>query len=96
MVHSFLPTRAAGLAALTTFIPEAGRRYAQSRNHDLGPDARSNVSMLSPYLRHRLVTEGEVVEAVLDAHTVASAEKFVQEVFWRTYWKGWLELALGV
>ena len=96
MVHSFLPTRAAGLAALTTFIPEAGRRYAQSRNHDLGPDARSNVSMLSPYLRHRLVTEREVVEAVLDAHTVASAEKFVQEVFWRTYWKGWLELRPAV
>ena len=24
-------------------------------------------------------------------HTVTSAEKFIQEVFWRGYFKGWLE-----
>ena len=96
MYEPFTPTRAAGLAALEAFIPEAGRRYAQSRNHDLGPGARSNVSMLSPYLRHRLITEQEVVGAVLEMHSAASAEKFVQEVFWRTYWKGWLELRPAV
>ena len=92
----FVPTREAGLAVLATFIPEAGRRYAESRNHDLGPGSRSNVSMLSPYLRHRLITEREVVEAVLEAHSPVSAQKFVQEVFWRTYWKGWLELRPAV
>ncbi len=84
------PSRDAGLAALEDFVPRAGRDYARDRNHDLG-EGRDNVSTLSPYIRHRLLTEREVVEAVLARHPLSSAEKFVQEVFWRTYWKGWLE-----
>jgi deoxyribodipyrimidine photo-lyase len=86
----FIPTRAAGLEALADFVPVAGPDYARDRNHDLGTSERA-VSGLSPYLRHRLVTEHEVVAAVLDRHSLRAAEKFVQEVFWRTYWKGWLE-----
>lgn len=86
----FIPTRAAGLEALRDFVPHAGADYRRDRNHDLGP-SRTNVSGLSPYLRHRLVTEEEVVDAVLERHSLHAAEKFVQEVFWRTYWKGWLE-----
>lgn len=86
----FIPTRAAGLEALDDFVARAGSAYTRERNHDHGP-SRSNVSGLSPYLRHRLVTEREVVAAVLSRHSLTAAEKFVQEVFWRTYWKGWLE-----
>ncbi|MFJ4221917.1 FAD-binding domain-containing protein [Curtobacterium luteum] len=85
-----IPTRAAGLDALHDFVPRAGADYRRDRNHDLGP-SRTNVSGLSPYIRHRLVTEEEVVNAVLERHSLHTAEKFVQEVFWRTYWKGWLE-----
>jgi hypothetical protein len=48
--------------------------------------------MLSPYLRHRLITEREAVAAVLERHTPGQAEKFIQEVLWRTYWKGWLQM----
>ena len=92
MTQPFDPTREAALAALADFLPRAGRDYAQDRNHDRGPGDRSNVSALSPYLRHRLVTEPEVIEAVLARHSRAASEKFVQEVYWRTYWKGWLEL----
>jgi hypothetical protein len=33
----------------------------------------------------------ELLEAVLDRRPLAQVEKFVQEIFWRTYWKGWLE-----
>jgi hypothetical protein len=47
-------------------------------------------------VRHRLVTERDVVEAVLQRHSLESASKFVQEVYWRTYWKGWLELRPSV
>lgn len=88
----FPPTRTEGLRRLQAFLPRAGARYAAERNHDLGLQNRGNVSMLSPYLRHRLLTEAEVVRAVLARHGHAAAEKFVQEVLWRTYWKGWLEL----
>jgi deoxyribodipyrimidine photo-lyase len=87
----FTPTRAAGLRQLAAFVPHAGRAYAAKRNYDYGIGRHASVSVLSPYIRHRLITESEVVAAVLQAHTPASAEKFIQEVCWRTYWKGWLE-----
>ncbi len=86
----FIPARDAGLDALHEFVPHAGADYRRDRNHDQGP-SRTNVSGLSPYIRHRLVTEQEVVDAILERHSPQAAEKFVQEVFWRTYWKGWLE-----
>lgn len=95
-IDGFPPSRAAGLARLADFVPRAGRAYAEGRNSDAGPDAPAAVSRLSPYLRHRLITEREVVAAVLGAHSFNAAEKFVAEVLWRTYWKGWLELRPGI
>lgn len=91
MTDHFIGTRAAGLAALQAFQPAMGRRYANGRNHDLGPGRHKAVSRLSPYVRHRLVTEQEVVMAALQAHGPENAEKFVDEVIWRGYFKGWLE-----
>ncbi|SHK11755.1 FAD binding domain of DNA photolyase [Ruegeria lacuscaerulensis ITI-1157] len=88
---SFRPTRANGLARLKQFVGRTGRHYASTRNYDFGTERRSNVSGLSPWLRHRLITETEVLAAVLASHNFNAAEKFVQEVFWRTYFKGWLE-----
>ena len=85
------PQRSAGLARLQEFLPHAAA-YARTRNEDRGPEDRSNVSLLSPYLRHRLLSEAEVCAAVLARFPHARVEKFVQEVVWRTYWKGWLEM----
>ena len=90
------PTRAAALARLAEFLPHAGGDYALLRNIDRGPDDRSNVSALSPWIRRRILTEEDVIAAVLRRHGFARAEKFIQEVCWRTYWKGWLELRPGV
>jgi hypothetical protein len=87
-----LATRAAGLERLQAFLPKAGANYAHWRNHDFGPGRHDHVSGLSPYIRHRLITEEEVIRAVLTHHSAQAAEKFIQEVYWRTYWKGWLEL----
>lgn len=89
--QTFIPERAAGLNRLEQFVSRAGQDYARRRNYDFGPGRRGNVSMLSPWLRHRLVTEEEVLTRVLAAHGKTEAEKFVQEVFWRSYFKGWLE-----
>lgn len=86
------PTREFGLRRLREFVPRAGRDYARLRNFDRGPGRHSHVSSLSPWIRHRLVSEEEVVSAVLEQHSLPQAEKFIQEVCWRTYWKGWLEL----
>lgn len=88
--------RQAALEQLTGFLPRAGDAYRRSRNHDFGPDRRGNVSALSPWVRHRLLLEQELVAAAVQAHGADRAEKFIQEVFWRTYWKGWLEMRPGV
>ncbi len=93
---SFAPTRAAGLARLQAFVPHAGGDYARLRNFDRGAEGHPHVSRLSPWLRHRLVAEDEVLRAVLGRFALSTAEKFVQEVYWRTYWKGWLEMRPAV
>ena len=62
----------------------------------IGAGAHAAVSTLSPYIRHRLITEEEVLQTVLRHHSPSAAEKFIQEVYWRTYWKGWLELRPSV
>jgi len=86
------PTRRAGLKRLQDFLPNSGSKYAQNRNSDYGPGERGNVSMLSCHLRRRLILEHEVIDAVLDRYAPSTAEKFIQEIFWRGYFKGWLEL----
>ncbi|WP_425099698.1 FAD-binding domain-containing protein [Tropicibacter sp. S64] len=96
VLNDFPPTRLAGLARLADFAPRAGRAYAARRNFDPGPDGRAAVSGLSPYLRHRVVTEEECLKAILARHSPTEAQKFLQEVLWRTYWKGWLEMRPGV
>lgn len=82
------PTRAAGMARLADFVPTAAR-YAAERNFVRA--GHDNVARVSPWLQKRLVLEKEVVAAVLAEWTFPATEKFVQEVYWRTYWKGWLE-----
>jgi deoxyribodipyrimidine photo-lyase len=89
MQNLFPPTREAGLARLDSFTPAMGQRYATGRNTDRSPSVQ-DVSMLSPYLRRRLLTEAETVVAASDAHGEL-AERFVTEVAWRGYFKGWLE-----
>ena len=96
MTSGFEPTRTTALERLARFVPKAASTYAKQRNYDFGPEQHVAVSTLSPYLRHRLITEDEVLKAVLTRHSLQSAEKFVQEVFWRTYWKGWLEMRPSV
>ena len=86
------PFRAAALARLAEFAPRMGRHYAAGRNSDPGPGARRDVSELSAHVRHRLITEEEMVRAALLHHSPQAAEKFIQEVYWRSYWKGFLEL----
>lgn len=80
------------LDRLNAFLPQAGASYAKRRNYDYGPDSHQHVSQLSAALRRRTLHEQEVVTKTLIAHSFGQSEKFIQEVFWRTYWKGWLEM----
>lgn len=87
----FMPTRAAGLAVMQAFTPAMGHRYKTRRNYDYGRGKHSAVSVLSPYIRRRLVTEQEFVAAALAFHGPQVANTYIEEVIWRGYFKGWLE-----
>ena len=85
-------SRDGALKQLNIFINSELANYSFKRNFDLGPKDKSNVSCLSPYISHRLITEYEVAKAVLSKFPYQKVEKYIQEIFWRVYWKGWLEL----
>ena len=85
---AFTPTRADALARLEVFLPSVGK-YAAERNY-VRP-GHENVSRLSPWVQKRLLLESEIVSATRGRLSFPAVEKFVQEVYWRTYWKGWLE-----
>ena len=85
-------SRDGALKKLDNFINAELPNYNFKRNFDLGPDDKSNVSCLSPYISHRLITEYEVAKIVLAKFPYQKVEKYIQEIFWRVYWKGWLEL----
>ena len=67
-------------------------KYAADRNFDPGPENRNNTSLLSQYISHRIIDEQETIRSAYNKLPFKKIEKFVQEVFWRTYWKGWLEM----
>ena len=89
--EAFIPTREAGLKRLKEFAPLAGETYSNERNFDFSFTKKNSVSALSPWIKHRLITEEEVLIEILKYHSPHSAMKFIQEVFWRGYFKGWLE-----
>ena len=88
----FEPTLQAAQAQLEAFLPKAGRDYASKRNFDNGSKKHTDVSQLSPWVRTRLLPEWTIVKRVLEKHKADAVEKFIDEVCWRTYWKGWLQL----
>jgi len=88
----FEASRAKAVDKLNTFVEQNLSDYSKLRNFDFGPSNRSNVSCLSPYITHGIINELEVINKSLKKFSFAKNEKFIQEVLWRVYWKGWLEL----
>ena len=89
---NFEPSNVFALEKLNNFIHKNLTDYSKLRNFDFGPNKRSNISCLSPYVTHGVTNEIEIIKKVLEKYTFVKNEKFIQEVLWRTYWKGWLEL----
>ena len=93
---NFEASRAKALDKLNYFVENNLSEYSKLRNFDFGPEKRSNISCLSPYITHGIINEKEVIEKSLSKFSFSKNEKFIQEVLWRTYWKGWLELRPNV
>ena len=89
---NFVTTRKEALNTLESYIENNISDYTTKRNFDFGPQNRKNISCLSPYITHRLISEYEVAKKTLSKYPYQKVEKFIQEIFWRVYWKGWLEL----
>ena len=92
----FESSRAKAIDKLNQFIEKNLLDYSKLRNFDFGPEKRSNVSCLSPYITHGIINEQEIIKKSLSKFSFSKNEKFIQEVLWRTYWKGWLELRPNV
>jgi len=92
----FEASRAKAVDKLNHFVENNLSEYSKLRNFDFGPDDRSNISCLSPYITHGVINELEVIDKSLKKFSFAKNEKFIQEVLWRVYWKGWLELRPNV
>lgn len=93
---NFKGSRVEALDELNYFIENNLLDYPKLRNFDLGPQKRDNTSCLSPYVTHGLVSEIEIISKSLKKFSFVKNEKFIQEVLWRVYWKGWLELRPNV
>ena len=92
----FEASRAKAVHKLNDFVENNLSEYSKLRNFDFGPDNRSNISCLSPYITHGIINELEVIDKSLKKFSFLKNEKFIQEVLWRVYWKGWLELRPNV
>jgi len=89
---NFVPSRVSAIENLNKFVENNLSDYSKLRNFDFGPRNRSNISCLSPYITHGIISELELIKKSLSKFSFLKNEKFIQEVLWRTYWKGWLEL----
>ena len=93
---NFEASRAKAIEKLNNFVENNLTDYSKLRNFDFGSDKRTNVSCLSPYISHGVINEIEIIKKSLSKFSFSKNEKFIQEVLWRTYWKGWLELRPNV
>ena len=86
------PTRIEAKKNLTYFIEEKLINYSKLRNFNIDIDDKTTTSNLSPYITHGILSENEVIRESLKKHSNLTSEKFIQEILWRIYWRGWLEL----
>ncbi|MDB4846349.1 DNA photolyase [Candidatus Pelagibacter sp.] len=93
---NFKGSRTEAVKELNQFIDNNLLEYSKLRNFDFGPQKRNNTSCLSPYVTHGLINEVEIINKSLNKFSFVKNEKFIQEVLWRVYWKGWLELRPNV
>ena len=78
----FGTSRASAIESLNKFVDQNLFKYSKLRNFDFGPDNRSNISCLSPYITHGIINEIEVIKKSLNKFSFSKNEKFIQEVLW--------------
>ena len=75
---------------IESFLNDKISNYNATRNFSfVGSDTLKNVSGLSPFISRGLLKEKDLLRKVIKSKK--KSDKFIQEIFWRIYWQGWLE-----
>ena len=85
-------TRDEAKRKLNHFIENKLISYSKLRNFNYDNQNQLTTSFLSPYISHGILNETEIVIESLKKHSFLKCQKFIDEIFWRIYWRGWLEL----
>ena len=88
----FLPTYKEAIIRKNEFLKSGLGEYSKLRNYDYGPEERKNVSGLSPYITHGIINIVDLAQECIDSFGEKKSEKYIAELFWGVYWKGYLEL----
>ena len=75
---NFVASREAAIERLNKFVEEKLLEYPRLRNFDYGPNNRLNISCLSPYITHGVISELEVIKISLSKFSFSKSEKFIQ------------------
>lgn len=84
-------SKSEALSQMHSFVESKADRYQEMRNYDFGKLENNFVSGLSPAISRRIITEEVFLKTILSSFSFNKVEKLIQEICWRTYWKGYLE-----
>ena len=73
------------------FLSTKIKDYDSFRNYDFGPQEINYVSKISPFITHRVLLEYQIIKDIKLKYKSNTINKFIEEVYWRIYWKGVLE-----
>jgi len=73
------------------FLSTKIKDYGSLRNYDYGPKEINYVSKISPFISHRVLFEYQIIKDIKLKFKGNQVNKFIEEVYWRIYWKGVLE-----
>ena len=75
----FETSRASAVERLNKFVDENLFEYSRLRNFDYGPKNRSNISCLSPYITHGIISELEVIRKSLNKLSFSKNDVYLME-----------------
>ena len=76
----FLSNLKEAQALLSKYLPKTGSYYSSKRNYSYDFENKvHSTSLLSPYIRYRLISEEDIIKKVLAIHPFFKVEKFIQK-----------------
>ena len=75
--------------ALQDWLPKSKKFYQSNRNYDL--TGKQTTSRLSSAISSGILSESEVISSLYAYGITNSSNKFLEEVFWRIYFRGYFE-----